>query len=145
MPTGPFPNHMATGGDAGNTSGSLGLSSNELAAIRTALSAERTLMSWIRTAMAMLSFGFTIYKFLHGLHEAGTIHLKHPKGPRDIGLFLCGLGTASLAAGLAQYRQVRREVGGGAAPRAVAFYVACVVIVLGLVVLAGIAWRVGPF
>jgi len=136
---------MATGGDAGNASGSLGLSSNELAALRTALSAERTLMAWIRTAMAMLSFGFTIYKFLQGLHEAGTIHLKRPNGPRDIGLFLCALGTAALAAGLAQYRQVRRQAGGGAAPLAVAFYVACVVIVLGLVLSVGIARRVGPF
>jgi putative membrane protein len=89
---------MATGGEAGNASGSLGLSSNELSAIRTALSAERTLMSWIRTAMAMLSFGFTIYKFLHGLHEAGTIRLKHPEGPRDIGLFLCALRRTGVSA-----------------------------------------------
>lgn len=136
---------MATGGDAGSSGGSLGLNSNELAAVRTALAAERTLMSWIRTAMAMLSFGFTMYKFLQGLHEAGAIHLKRPNGPRDLGVFLCALGTASLVAGVAQYRQVRRQVGGRAAPLGIAFYVACAVIALGLVILAGIIWRVGPF
>ena len=30
-------------------------------------------MAWIRTALAMISFGFTIYKFLHGFADLGSI------------------------------------------------------------------------
>ena len=35
-----------------------------LALKRTQLAAERTLMAWVRTAFSMISFGFTIGKFL---------------------------------------------------------------------------------
>ena len=35
-----------------------------LAVDRTRLAYERTLMAWIRTATSMISFGFTIFKFL---------------------------------------------------------------------------------
>ena len=41
--------------------------STELAFERTMLAHERTLMAWIRTAISMISFGFTIYKFLAGI------------------------------------------------------------------------------
>jgi Domain of unknown function (DUF202) len=34
-----------------------------LAVERTRLAYERTLMAWVRTATALISFGFTIYKF----------------------------------------------------------------------------------
>ena len=34
-----------------------------LAIERTRLAYERTLMAWIRTATALISFGFTVYKF----------------------------------------------------------------------------------
>src|SRR5271154_3837508 len=37
--------------------------SNQLALERTWMAHERTLMAWVRTATAMISFGFTVYKF----------------------------------------------------------------------------------
>jgi len=40
-----------------------------LALDRTRLAAERTLMAWVRTALSMISFGFTIYKFLQVLQQ----------------------------------------------------------------------------
>ena len=39
-------------------------SSTRLAVDRTRLAHERTLMAWVRTATSLISFGFTIYKFL---------------------------------------------------------------------------------
>ena len=98
----------------------------------------------MRTALAMLSFGFTIYKFLGGLHAAGTIHLRDPHGPRDIGLVLSVLGTGSLIAGVLQYWTAVRRLGSSSRV-GVAFYVAWAVVVLGIVIVVGIARRLGPF
>jgi putative membrane protein len=117
----------------------------DLATTRTALAAERTLMAWIRTALSMISFGFTIFKFLNGLHQAGTIRLLRPEGPRNIGLFLAALGTGSLLAGVVQYMQTLRQLPGSPPRLGTAFYVAGAVVVLGVVVLVGLISRVGPF
>ena len=52
----------------------------DLGETRTIMAADRTLMAWIRTALSMLSFSFTIYKFLEGV--AGQRALAHPNSPR---------------------------------------------------------------
>ena len=44
-----------------------------LALDRNKLAAERTLMAWVRTALSMISFGFTIYKFLQVIDEQSTV------------------------------------------------------------------------
>jgi putative membrane protein len=117
----------------------------DLAVTRTVLAAGRTMMAWVRTALSMISFGFTIYKFLNGLHEAGTIHLRRPDGPRRIGLFLVVLGTGSLLAGIVEYVQTIRRMPGARARLGASFYLACVVLVLGILVLVGLIGHEGPF
>ncbi|HXJ22047.1 MAG TPA: DUF202 domain-containing protein [Polyangia bacterium] len=108
----------------------------DLAAIRTTLAAERTLMAWIRTALSTISFGFTIYKFMHALAA------KHERGPRHMGIALASLGTLSLLAGTIEYLHNVRTV--GQHRPGFTFYVACSVIAMGLMVLAGIILHVGP-
>jgi len=118
----------------------------DLAATRTSLAAERTLMAWIRTALGMISFGFTIYKFLHGLQEANAVHFRHGTGGRNLGIFLAALGTGSLIAGTVQYVQTMHSIGRrGVRALGLTFYISGAVIVLGLMVLAGILIRLGPF
>jgi putative membrane protein len=134
---------VTAGADATGTSGS-GVRKTDLAATRTILAAERTLMAWIRTALSMIGFGFTIFKFLHGLQAAGNLHLHRPEGPRIIGLFLAALGTGSLLAGIVQYVQTLASIPGARPRLGVAFYVACAVVVLGVVVLIGLVSRAGP-
>ena len=126
------------------TANQLAQTRTDLAGDRTMMAADRTLMAWIRTALSMISFGFTIYKFLSGLQESATIHLHRPEGPRLLGILLTALGTVSLAAGVLQYIQMLRQVGAVLRHR-VALYVACVVVALGLTVLFGMATRLGPF
>jgi len=121
-----------------------GESSTELAITRTRLASDRTLMAWVRTALSMISFGFTIYKFLNGMHEAGGIRLRRPEGPRDIGLFLTALGTGSLVAGMIEHMQTRRRIEGRTHFGA-GFYVAAVGLALGVLVLFGLITRRGPF
>jgi len=127
------------------TSPPAGASATDLAVTRTALALERTLMAWVRTALSMISFGFTIYKFLHGLHDAGTIQLHRPNGPRNIGLFLVVLGTGSLLAGVVEHVQALRRLPGPRSRLGAAFYLACGVLVLGSVVLVELLRREGPF
>ena len=125
--------------------GELRPSSNDLAARRTVLAADRTLMAWIRTALAMISFGFTIYKFLHGLHAAGGIRLHRPEEPRRLGLALAALGTGSLVVGVLEYVRTLRRTEGHRPRLGSAFYVACAVVALGFWVLVGIITQRGPF
>ena len=118
--------------------------STKLALDRTRLAHDRTLLAWVRTATSLISFGFTIYKFLSYLKGSETIHAHNPEGPRYLGLLLTGLGSVSLAAGIVQYMQMLRQIGAVLRYR-VAFYVAWVVVGLGFTILLGMATRRGPF
>ena len=70
-----------------------------LALMRTVLAADRSLMAWVRTAMALISFGFTIFKFLGTEELPGQLALR-PEVPRNAGLFLVAVGTVSLILGM---------------------------------------------
>ena len=91
------------------------LTSLGLAEERTLMGAERTLMAWIRTGLSMLSFGFTIYKFLLYVRESLSANVLRAEGPRRFGMFLIGLGTASMILGLLDYyrraKQLNQESG----------------------------------
>jgi putative membrane protein len=128
-----------------STSNELAQERTDLAGDRTVMAADRTLMAWIRTALAMISFGFTIYKFLHAFEGSGSFHLRRPESPRNLGIFLTVLGTGSLVAGLIQYVQMLRKIHISVLRTSVTFYVACVVVILGLLILLGIAVGLGPF
>jgi putative membrane protein len=119
-------------------------SATDLAVARTILAAERTLMAWIRTALSMISFGFTIYKFLNGLNEAGGIHLRRPEEPRRLGLFLAALGTGSLVVGVLEYVRTLGRTEGHRPRLGSTFYVACIVVALGFWVLVGLIRQSGP-
>ncbi len=74
---------------------------SDLGVLRTIMAADRTLMAWVRTSLSMLSFGFTIYKFLETAAQQGD--LARPESPQRVGLFLVGMGTASMVLGVISY------------------------------------------
>ena len=82
----------------------------ELAEERTLMGAERTLMAWIRTGLSMLSFGFTIYKFLLYVRESLSASVLDAEGPRRFGIFLIGLGTLSMIFGLLDYTRRDKQL-----------------------------------
>jgi putative membrane protein len=88
---------------------SLAQERTDLAVSRTMMAADRSLMAWIRTALSMISFGFTIYKVLQGFQESGS-KLPSDHTPRNIGLFLIGLGTISMVMGTIAYWQMFKEL-----------------------------------
>jgi len=76
---------------------------DKLAVGRTILAMDRTLMAWVRTSLSLISFGFTIYKFLQSLASGPLASRLRPQAPRNIGLFLVTVGTLSLGLALAQF------------------------------------------
>jgi putative membrane protein len=85
------------------TSDVLAQKRTDLAAERTRMAANRTLMAWIRTAIAFIGFGFTIYKFLQSAMNEGIRLTPRQEGPKNVGLLLLAMGTASAIMGIIEY------------------------------------------
>ena len=120
----------------------------DLAIQRTSMAAERSLMAWVRTSLSMIGFCFTIYKFFQYLPEdlaAGNI--KRPRAPRNLGLTLIALGTLALAAATWQHWQFLREsrISRKSHNWSLAFVVAILVVLIGVITFYGVLLRHGPF
>jgi putative membrane protein len=111
-----------------------------LAVKRTQLAAERTLMAWVRTAFSMISFGFTIGKFLDYLSNQPDSHL--PLGEHNLlPKILVLIGLASLLIGAWEYRHLMLKLGDevGVKHRVSAIgIVATLVALLGVLAFAGL-------
>jgi|SRR4029077_1657575 putative membrane protein len=113
---------------------------------RTILAADRTLMAWIRTTLSMISFGFTIYKFLQAMFESGKSTLvSSPVGPRNFGLALISLGVWALAIACLQYWREMRRFDPGRTPFSLTLAVAGFVALFGILALMNMLFHVGPF
>jgi len=122
--------------------------SDTLAAQRTWLASERTLMAWIRTATSMLSFGFSIVKALQYAVQEGMLKGVRAESPKSIGLFLIILAIALLMIASVQHWLFARSLPGviGRGRRwDLALTTAMLLIILGLLTLANILFKVGPF
>ncbi len=112
------------------------------------MAADRTLMAWIRTTLSMISFGFTIYKFLQYMVEEGAVKRLQPEGPRNLGLALVSLGTLALIfASIQHWKFVRGLPAIGERKRTwdLALTMASLLAVLGALVVGNIIFSVGPF
>jgi len=116
------------------TSLELAVERTDMGTERTLMAAERTLMAWIRTGLSMLSFGFTIYKFLLYVRESLSSGVLRAQGPRRFGIFLIGLGTASMIFGLIDYHRRARQLAqtSGQRPWSYALIVGGLSVLLGL-------------
>jgi putative membrane protein len=113
-----------------------------LAIDRTLMAADRSLMAWVRTALSMISFGFTIYKLLEGFEQSGE-HFRRATTPRDIGLFLTGLGTVAMIMGTIEYWYRLKALRGVRLLRVVqpSFVMALIMSAAGLFIFLGILVR----
>lgn len=118
-----------------------------MAVDRTVMAADRSLMAWVRTALSLISFGFTIYKFLDysrvQLIATGK-DLGGISSPKIVGLYMIGMGILSLAfgilenintiKGLRERYSVRRK--------RYALWMAAMVTLFGLIIFLGIIFQV---
>lgn len=121
---------------------------NELAVERNRLAAERTLMAWVRTALSMISFGFTIYKFMQVFQEQGTLQTILQNPSRNVGLALIGIGTFSLIVATVQHFRYMKSLNAAQPFKFwvdLSFMVACLLMLLGLLMFISIAFNSGPF
>jgi putative membrane protein len=123
---------------------------------RTRMSADRTLMSVIRTSLALLSFGFTIFQFFERFRESVP---GSGSAARHYGLSLIVLGVVMLILGIgyqvAFMLGLRRERRAMAAdglihaessfPASMTLIVAVLLLLVGLLAIASVAFRLGPF
>jgi len=131
-----MPNALATSRtDLATETSGRGKERLDLGVSRTLMAADRTLMAWIRTGLSMLSFGFTIYKFLQYVKESASGSILRAQGPRRFGIFLIGLGTASIIFGLIDYYRLAKSLEGesGRKPWSFALLVGTLTSLLGLI------------
>ena len=120
---------------------------DRLALDRTRMALERTLMAWIRTSLSMISFGFSIYKFVQLLQEDVAVAGPRSEAPRNVGLTLIGIGTFALVAASVQYGKEMKRLSpeGLFRFRDLTFIVACLLSLLGLLMLGSIVLHSSAF
>ena len=118
------------------------MNSNDLAFERTMLAHERTLMAWIRTAVSLISFGFTIYKFLGETS-------KTPEGqqrllsPRIVGMIMISFGMLALLLAQIQHQMAVKKIKKNYpdAQRSISSIISFLILVFGLALFLGALFR----
>jgi putative membrane protein len=125
------------------TAGSTLSTSDKLGVERTRLSHDRTLMANVRTSTALISFGFTIYKFFAAMEKSNEQIQHHMLGSRNFAFLMIVIGVMYLALSALSYiqqmRQLRERYGTAMdkLPLGLAFLIA----ILGLFGLLAIIFR----
>jgi putative membrane protein len=113
-----------------------------LALERTRVAYERTMMAWIRTATALITFGFSVYKFFE-LEMSGKIPSASGMGSREFALVLIGIGLSSLLLGAVEHgrdlRMLRGQYPG--MPRSMTAVITILIAALGMLALAAVVLR----
>jgi putative membrane protein len=114
-----------------------------LAVERTRLAYERTLMAWVRTATALISFGFTIYKFFEFEMSKQPLRANPLLGPRGFGLIMITIGLAALVLSTVEHRQNIRAMKAefGDVRHSTAAIVSTLVSAMGVIALVVVALR----
>ena len=118
-----------------------------LATERTRMAADRTLMGWIRTALSMISFGFTIFKFLEAIQSKELAQQTlRAHSPRTVGITLISIGLFSLVIACLQHRNYMKKLKSDQPYRAwdLALVTAGLIGFLGLAMIVSIILRAGP-
>lgn len=118
-----------------------------LAVLRTLMAADRSLMAWVRTGLSLITFGFTVFKFLQfergQLLTAGATVVRG-SSPRTIGLVMIGAGLLCLALGTIENMVTMKGIPGRDKVRhpRYSLWMSVLMMVLGLVVFLGVLLKI---
>lgn len=120
----------------------------DMALARTTMAADRTLLSWVRTSLSLMSFGFTIYKFLMYLvqaPESPATKLTNPEGPRQLGIIMISASVLCMLMGMIEYYDIFRRFGKQQHQKlwGTSFIMAFVTILIALFLLVLIITKIG--
>jgi putative membrane protein len=119
---------------------------NDMAVERTMMAADRSMMAWVRTGLSLITFGFTIYKFLdiqrQQLIEAGKI-VPPISGPKVFGLLMIGIGILSLLMGTVEYLATTRSyrMQSGIRRPMYSLYLSAIITIIGIILFMGIIFQ----
>lgn len=121
---------------------------DELALQRTVMAADRTLMAWTRTSLSLISFGFTIFKFLqYAKQEGGHLQKMAESGPRNLGAVMIGIGVIFLLLACVQFWRELKRLNPARRFKAwrLSMIMALILALIGLLAFANIVMNIGPF
>jgi len=123
---------------------------NELAQKRTLMAAERTFMAWARTSLSLISFGFSIYKFMEYAREADTKASLSSQGAKNLGTTLVLMGVTFLIISGIQHWQLLKRTSPSLRildlrSWPLSLFLALLLTLLGLLALVNMIFGVGPF
>jgi putative membrane protein len=103
-------------------------------------------MAWVRTGLSLISFGFTIYKFMDYSREqimATGKAVSKISSPTVVGLIMVGMGICSLVFGILEHIYTIRELRYGFSihRKRYALIMAVMVTMFGLFLFLGILFR----
>jgi putative membrane protein len=115
----------------------------KLALERTNLAHERTMMAWIRTATALISFGFSIYKFFELEKGAAPAIQRQIIGPHLFAILMIGVGILALLIASLEHLQHIKSLKIYHVPiqRSLAGLIAGFVGILGILALVAVIFR----
>lgn len=118
-----------------------------MAVERTLMAADRSMMAWLRTGLSLISFGFTIYKFLDISRQQLITTGKDLHGissPKVVGLFMIGMGILSLIFGILENISTVKGLKGSYDLRRkrYALWMAVMITLFGLIIFLGIIFHV---
>jgi len=117
------------------------------AKMRTVMASDRTLMAWTRTSLSLISFGFTVYKFMETMSEEGRkTFLKGKAGAQNFGMTLIVVGILCLAIACYQYWQFEKQYNPDRKWYLnLTFMTAAFIAFLGILSLLNTVFQIGPF
>jgi len=129
------------------TADALAQERTDLAIKRTSMAADRTLMAWTRTSLSMISFGFTVFKFMEAMQKEGKQILgRGEHGAKNFGMTLISIGILSLLVACIQYWHLDKKLN---LHRKwyfnLTFITAVFIALLGLLSLMNAIFKIGPF
>lgn len=100
-------------------------------------------MAWVRTTVAMITFGFTVYKFFQYMEETRGAQPDRLLTPRGFGLLMIAAGMAMLVLATVQHALSLKRLGREypAMPRSLASVFAALISAIGILALFAAIFR----